>query len=243
MPVSTHAINEGERPIGFIPPHPPSLTNYQLDNDPRIRAHVGEKVRDRTRLVQGNNIALADLKIVNANVEGEESLERTEQSEAGRFSRSGLSKSSPSYDRTDHVDAEIRGPVQGRAEREIQFAELPHPVKRGRENSQSTTSLRDFLTQVSPNESTVDLSEEILRKRTITFENPERQLTQNSFQPRFKRTISRTTTSESIMNDRSSQRSTERQMTLPYLSFAATIGRNSVSPLKLWLTLVISRID
>jgi len=206
-----------------------------LDNDPRMGVVVGGKVRNRTTSSQGKDIAMEELKDTAGRVGGDKSLRPTEQSEAGGFSRFGLSKSSPSYDVANHVDSEIRGPVQERAEGDIQFAELPRPVRRDRENSQSTTSRRDFLTQVSPNESAVDLSEEVSRKRTITFENPQTQLRRNSFQPRLRRTasrISRTTTSESLLNDRSSHRSIERQINPSYLSFALTVGRNSVSQLK-----------
>jgi hypothetical protein len=70
---------------------------------------------------------------------GEKSLQPTEQSEAGGFSRSGLSETSPSYDAINQIDPEIKSPFQERTEGGIQFAELPRPVKRERENSRSTT--------------------------------------------------------------------------------------------------------
>ena len=141
MPASVYPVNERESSIGMF--RPKSVAN-NLDNSPRTGGFVSGVVRNRNRSVQGKNIVMEDPKGAAAALEGEKSLQPTEQSEVGGFSHSGLSKTSPSYDSINQVDPEIRGPFQERTEGTIQFAELPHPVKRERENSRSTTSVERF---------------------------------------------------------------------------------------------------
>jgi hypothetical protein len=136
MPTSIHTINEGERSAGLFAS---SLADRLGSGPPMVL--VGGKTKNRMSPSQGKNVAMEDLKVADPIVGG---LKPMEQSEAGGFSRPGLSKSSPSYDGINHVDAEIRGSVQERAEGDIQFAELRQTIKRDRENSQGTTPRRFF---------------------------------------------------------------------------------------------------
>lgn len=98
--------------------------------------------------------------------------------------------------------------------------------------------------RVSPNQSTVDITEEILRKRTVAFDIPQTQSEPSVFQPRLQRipskeisggTLERVLSNAFVlgsMGGPSARRPTRTQMTLPYFTFTPTIGRNSVCPFK-----------
>ena len=76
------------------------------------------------------------------------------------------------------------------------------------------------------NDSSIDETGNILRKRNITFEDPQKQVQKDA----------------SVLNRRTSRASTQKQMTLPYVTFIPTLRRNSVCLFSSQLTIVVCEL-
>lgn len=146
--------------------------------------------------------------------------------------------------RRDHenVDEITVSPVQERFPgRDIRFGELPHPRKHERDLSEGTHLL--FLSRLTGaalrNESAIDDSvEEPEGRRGITIEEgPSRRNSFLRLRTAASTGFQRAATFEKVLSNAfrrrrdgspSSRRSTQTTMTLPYFTFAPTVGRNSV---------------
>lgn len=137
--------------------------------------------------------------------------------------------------RPNEHGAEItESPIQEDFEPRIQFADLPHPPKQ--DNGQGTSENRRVLTVVGPAEPLDGLMARGVKNRIS-----QATLGDDDDHPRLRRRISTglgrgpvRRVISGALGRRNSETSTIRpvlrQVTLPYLTFTGTIGRNSVTP-------------